>query len=668
MKTAAPLPAGTLLANGRYQLQQVLGQGGFAITYLALDTQLKRTVAIKELCPDGCVRAADYRVVPSGTSLSKFAQARKRFIEEAQLIAQLNHPGVVRIYDVFEQNNTGYIVMEYLHGETLAAKVARSRDGLPVEEAVSYILQVCDALDVVHQAGYIHRDIKPQNIIHCEDGRLVLIDFGAAREFVLNQTATYTVILTLFYAAPEQYSSSARLDPRTDIYGLAATLYHLVTGQPPIAASERISGPPLPPPHAIQPRVGEKLSQAIMQGLSMRIDERPQTVEQFMRLIENALSSVRDTQQLSIQPLSTKVATENPPPLAPRHETTENDDEQTLSFWSRMKSCLLEYTALVTVGVILGGLWLFFNPLDPVARAITDFFAPELIELNHQDSRQTLADALGRVRSGGTIRLKSGTYKLDKDVDIDKPINLEGAGSVFITSDGATIYFLGDGDSRISSISFENVSLQLQNGNFSIIGCSFVAKEPSYEAIVAIESERIEVDRCKIRGYKNGIIAQKVKRATISNCTIEENQKNGVLLLMDTVAGLEENLFRGNGESGIIAQDQSQLVARKNILESNGEAGIWLIDEAQGEIISNSFRQNGYCGIAAQQNSRIVAKNNICDNNKEYGVYLRDRVTGTVENNTCRYNRIGVYAYGNVRAHIIHNNCYSNKLKNIVSD
>jgi serine/threonine protein kinase len=234
MKTAAPLPAGTLLANGRYQLQQVLGQGGFAITYLALDTQLKRTVAIKELCPQGCVRDAHNQVAPITLPPDQFAQIRQRFVEEAQLVAQLNHPGIVRIYDVFQQNNTGYMVMEYLHGETLGAKLKRAGGVLPVDEAVDYILQVCDALEVVHRAGYIHRDIKPDNIIHCADGRLVLIDFGAARHFVANQTATYTVMLTPSYAAPEQYSSAGRLDPRTDIYGLAATLYHLITGVPPL--------------------------------------------------------------------------------------------------------------------------------------------------------------------------------------------------------------------------------------------------------------------------------------------------------------------------------------------------------------------------------------------------------------------------------------------------
>jgi len=290
-KTAAPLSVGTLLASGRYQIQQVLGQGGFAITYRAVDTRLIRAVALKELCPQGCTRDAHNQVVPAVLTPTQFAQVRQRFVEEARIVAQLNHPGIVRIHDVFEQNNTGYIVMEYLRGETLSAKLKRAGGVLPVEEAVGYILQVCEALRVVHQAGYIHRDIKPDNVVHCEDGRIVLIDFGTARQFANNHTAVYTVIFTPSYAAPEQYSSLARLDPRTDIYGLSAMLYHLVTGIPPLGAAERMSGLELPPPHLVEPRVGNALSQTIMQGLALRMDERPPSIEAFLHLLRGALET-----------------------------------------------------------------------------------------------------------------------------------------------------------------------------------------------------------------------------------------------------------------------------------------------------------------------------------------------------------------------------------------
>jgi len=265
-------------------------------------------------------------------------------------------------------------VMEYLHGETLGAKLKRAGGVLPVADAVDYILKVCDALEVVHRAGYIHRDIKPDNIIHCEDGRLVLIDFGAARHFVANQTATYTVMLTPSYAAPEQYSSAGRLDPRTDIYGLAATLYHLVTGVPPLPALDRTSGLDLPPPHLVEPKVGEALSRAIQQGLSMRMDE------------------------------------------------------------------------------------LFVINLFLIARPfVSELISPTVIELSPEDTQETIIKAFDRIRPEGTIRLESGSYHIDTNIIIEKPLKLVGvSGSVSITTNHKSLVFRAEGDSQVQNISFQD--------------------------------------------------------------------------------------------------------------------------------------------------------------------------------------------------------------------
>jgi serine/threonine protein kinase/transposase len=460
MKTAAPLPAGTLLANGRYQLQQVLGQGGFAITYLALDTQLKRTVAIKELCPQGCIRDAHNQVAPITLPPDQFAQIRQRFVEEAQLVAQLNHPGIVRIYDVFQQNNTGYMVMEYLHGETLGAKLKRAGGVLPVDEAVDYILQVCDALEVVHRAGYIHRDIKPDNIIHCEDDRLVLIDFGAARHFVANQTATYTVMLTPSYAAPEQYSSAGRLDPRTDIYGLAATLYHLVTGVPPLPALDRTSGFDLPPPHLVEPEVGEALSDAILQGLAMRMDERPASVAEFAQLINEALEE--DLQPpasvpSSAQPPPASVPSSAQPPPAsvpssaqsppasvppPAQSPPMPQPSRHASAWESVWKWIQEDAWLVSP-ILLFTLFLIARPF------VSELISPTVIELSPEDSQETIIKAFERIRPEGTIRLESGSYYIDKNIVIKKPLKLIGiSGSVFVATNHKSLIFRAE---RLSS-------------------------------------------------------------------------------------------------------------------------------------------------------------------------------------------------------------------------
>lgn len=165
---------------GKYLIGRVLGQGGFGITYLAQDTVLQRGVAIKELFPDGSTRQNSSLIPPNSLGATGFLEAKTRFLEEARTLAQFNHPGIVRVLEVFEANNTAYLVMEALTGETLGAKMAREQK-LPEAEVKRLALELCAALEVVHTAGLLHRDIKPDNVFLTQDSRVVLIDFGSAR-------------------------------------------------------------------------------------------------------------------------------------------------------------------------------------------------------------------------------------------------------------------------------------------------------------------------------------------------------------------------------------------------------------------------------------------------------------------------------------------------------
>jgi parallel beta-helix repeat protein len=813
MKTAAPLPAGTLLANGRYQLQQVLGQGGFAITYLALDTQLKRTVAIKELCPQGCIRDAHNQVAPITLPPDQFAQIRQRFVEEAQLVAQLNHPGIVRIYDVFQQNNTGYMVMEYLHGETLGAKLKRAGGVLPVDEAVDYILQVCDALEVVHRAGYIHRDIKPDNIIHCEDERLVLIDFGAARHFVANQTATYTVMLTPSYAAPEQYSSAGRLDPRTDIYGLAATLYHLITGVPPLPALDRTSGFDLPPPHLVEPKVGEALSRAIQQGLSMRMDERPASVAAFAQLIQSALkedlqpapkpspaksssaskssssksssasksssskssstskssssksssaskssssksssasksssskssstskssssksssASKSSSSKSSSAPKSSSAqsppasvpSSAQPPPASvpppaqsppasvppPAQSPPMPQPSRHASAWESVWEWIQEDAWLVSL------ILLFVITLFLIARPfVSELISPTVIELSPEDTQETIIKAFERIRAGGTIRLESGSYYIDTNIVIKKPLKLIGiSGSVFVATNHKSLIFRAEGDSQVQYISFQNTAIRVKKGDVTIINCKSLAGNVDYSAIEATSSALVRAENCVVRGYLHGIYAEgnatlkaynntcegnkqagialfdsaqgevsgnacrnngihgiaahEQSRLVAKNNTCEGNKQVGIALFGSAQGEVEGNACRNNGIHGIYADKQSRLVARSNTCEGNKGSGIYLFGSAQGEVEGNICRNNGIHGIAASQQSRLVARNNTCEGNKSCGIFLYGRMTGTLENNICGYNLYGIYALRTIRAYVGYNECYNNTQGNLL--
>jgi serine/threonine protein kinase len=292
------LPLGTKLFGGKYSVGKVLGQGGFGITYMGADTILSRPVAIKELFPEGCQRNGT-TVQPTRITPSDFASMKQRFLDEARLLASLNHPGIVKVYDFFEENNTAYMVMEYLRGKSLAKLVEERGGALSEKEAVGYILKVCEALDVVHKAGYLHRDIKPENIIVCGDGRVVLVDFGAARSFMAGKTGKMTVILTPGFAPYEQYATMARFGPTLDIYALGATLYYLLTGEVPISAPDRAIGVELKGVREINGRVSRQVEEAVMKAMAMRVEERPQSVGEFVRLLTSPSVGV-DTSSVGV--------------------------------------------------------------------------------------------------------------------------------------------------------------------------------------------------------------------------------------------------------------------------------------------------------------------------------------------------------------------------------
>ncbi|MGB9798113.1 MAG: protein kinase domain-containing protein, partial [bacterium] len=172
-----------------------------------------------------------------------------------------------------------------MRGKSLS-QLINERGKIKEEEALEIIKKVCEALSIVHKEGYLHRDIKPDNIFLTEEGRVVLIDFGSAREFIAGKTKTHTVILTPGYAPLEQYSQVAERGPYTDIYALSATLYHMLTGQAPIDAPARQAGMKLPSPREVNPSISEAVSRAVMAGLEMDYRKRPQSVEDFLSLLK----------------------------------------------------------------------------------------------------------------------------------------------------------------------------------------------------------------------------------------------------------------------------------------------------------------------------------------------------------------------------------------------
>jgi serine/threonine protein kinase len=286
------LTAGTMLRDGTYRLGSVLGQGGFGITYRASDVTLQREVAVKEFFPLGCGRAGALVQPTITSSLPDFEEARAKFLKEARVLARFRHPGIVQVYAVWEENGTAYFAMEMLHGRALSGVLEEHGRPLDEAEVLPILRQVLEALAEVHVAGLLHRDIKPDNIMLTDLQRAVLIDFGAAKEVAATpRSQAHSIVVTPGYAPLEQYARRARRGAYTDIYALCATMYHLLGGEAPPAASDRAVGVELVPLRQLNPNVSHRVAGAIEQGLQTEIDKRPQTVPEFLALLQGQSTS-----------------------------------------------------------------------------------------------------------------------------------------------------------------------------------------------------------------------------------------------------------------------------------------------------------------------------------------------------------------------------------------
>ena len=289
------LKNGSQLQNGRYRIENVLGQGGFGITYLAEQSGLGRKVAIKEFyMKEHCNRdeATSYVSVPSVGSRELVERFRHKFQKEANLIASFNNRHIIKVYDVFEENGTAYYVMEYLEGGNLETLV-NSRGCLGETSALSYIHQIAEALAEVHSRKHLHLDVKPVNIMLDSNGDAVLIDFGISKHYDDDgsQTSSGLVCLSEGYAPLEQYKKGgiSLFSPATDIYSLGATLYKMLTGQrPPHATDVNDDGLP-----AFAGHVSAHVRRAVEAAMQPRRKDRPQSVEEFVALLSSAVVAGR---------------------------------------------------------------------------------------------------------------------------------------------------------------------------------------------------------------------------------------------------------------------------------------------------------------------------------------------------------------------------------------
>ena len=312
------LTDGTALENGLYEIRTTLGNGGFGITYKAWDYRLQRFVAIKEFFPDGFAYrdAGQSREVRCIQDAQTFQHGKHRFQKEAQLLAKLDFSHIVRVHDSFEENNTGYIVMEYINGETLSRYVRRTG---PMAAAYlrELFLPLLHDLDAVHRAGMLHRDISPDNIMVQPDGKPVLLDLGAAKDLDIQgkdgSIQTTQMVAKQGFSPIEQYRKNASVGPWTDVYSMAATIYYCCTGTLPPTSVDRIVEDTL----TCKPRLTKEQFDVLAAGMSILPQKRPQDMAALLQIVTR-LQKGGKAEPVKPAPQAEPAKAQQLPPVPPR--------------------------------------------------------------------------------------------------------------------------------------------------------------------------------------------------------------------------------------------------------------------------------------------------------------------------------------------------------------
>ena len=302
---------------GRYTIKSVLGQGGFGITYLGMDELYQRKVAIKEFFPQGIVtRNTEYEDTVTVTYVEEkadYEKGKERFLKEARTMAKFSkNEGIVKVLDFFEINNTAYIVMEYLEGITLKQYI-RENQRITLEELVRLLVPLIESLDEIHSQGMIHRDISPDNIMVLPDGRIKLMDFGAARDYTKFGEKTLSIVLKPGYAPPEQYQTHGIQGPWTDIYALCATMYKCITGETPPDAIDRVIDDHLKKISEFGITIPPQIESVIIKGMSVSAKDRYQDIKDFCEDLYGGYEEIpaSENEEIEIEQVLIKENVEN---------------------------------------------------------------------------------------------------------------------------------------------------------------------------------------------------------------------------------------------------------------------------------------------------------------------------------------------------------------------
>lgn len=296
------LAPGLELLDGKFKIDRQIGAGGFGITYIAKDTFLERAVVIKECFPESiCMRFGNRVAVNSPALDAQFRQIVEMFMREARSVAKLRHPNIVTVHQAFEENGSAYMVLDLFDGRDLLDLIEDDNDALSPDQVREVLVKLLDAIDLVHSNDLLHRDISPDNILLDKWGTPALIDFGAAREDASKKTGAVSTMLVVKdgYSPHEFYVSGGKQGPCSDLYALAATMYHVISGEAPPNSQTRVSemaghcDDPYQPLMGRFPQYEASFLQAIDQAMTVAPHARIQSAKEWLKLIEQETKKVK---------------------------------------------------------------------------------------------------------------------------------------------------------------------------------------------------------------------------------------------------------------------------------------------------------------------------------------------------------------------------------------
>ncbi len=425
---AIHMDPGTLLYD-RYIIGKVLGYGGFGVTYLGWDGKLEQKVAIKEYLPGEFstrMPGQSQVTVFNGEKNEQFHDGLKKFVEEAKHLAKFqNEPGIVKIFDSFEENETAYIIMEYLEGETLTSYLKREKT-IPEDKAVEMMLPIMESLQVVHAEGLLHRDIAPDNIFLLNNGEVKLIDFGASRYATTSHSKSLSVIIKPGYSPEEQYRSRGDQGPYTDVYAIAATLYKMITGKTPPDAMERRAKYEnqnkdiLEEPHKINKKISPNREVAILNAMNVRIEDRTPDVLTF-------------TKELNADPPAKRI-----------YGKIKKLDLYHWPLWLKIAvpgllACVVVFVSLLSTGVI------------NFSRFTEEIVIPEGIVIVPDVEGEYTAEALKLIESGKLLATTGGTIE-SKYIPAGKIILQDPFGGSYMDINGTVMLTVSSGTGVVDAV------------------------------------------------------------------------------------------------------------------------------------------------------------------------------------------------------------------------